>query len=150
MENQILDTDDPKQTDHLLTQQAIVFLSETRKWAKFLSILGFIGVGFLVIVSIVVGVTLSTIGNIPNTPFPIGLISVIYLVIAALYFLPVLYLYKFSQFTGTALKNNSPSDLTTGLENLKSHYKFLGIVAIVFLSLYPIGIIAVILIAAFK
>jgi len=150
MENQILDTDHSNPTDNLLTQQAIGFLSETRKWAKFLSIVGFIGLGFLVIAALSVGAALSTMGNIPNTPIPLSLISILYFLLAALYFFPVLYLYKFSNYTGSGIKNNSPAELTIGFKNLKSHYKFIGILTILFLSLYPIGIITVIAIAALK
>jgi hypothetical protein len=51
---------------------------------------------------------------------------------------------------GIGLKNNSPSDLTAGFKNLKSHYKFLGIVSIIFMSLYPIGIIAIIVATSLK
>ena len=68
-------------------------LNETRKWTKFLSILGFIGIGVMLIGGIFAGSYLGSMtSNIPGgTPVPGALYSVIYVVMAIVYFFPVLF-----------------------------------------------------------
>jgi hypothetical protein len=109
------------------------FLLETAKWATFLAIVGFVGLGLMVIGSIVI----LSIGGIPGMRVNEALIlAVVYLGMAALYFFPVYYLFLFGSKMKAGLTSNSQTGITSGFENLKSHYKFLGIMMIVILSLY--------------
>jgi len=61
-----------------------------------------------------------------------------YLFIGALYFFPIYYLYKFSTNIKSALYNNNEGSEEKAFENLKSHYKFMGIFMIVLLAFYLI------------
>ncbi|MCR5863586.1 DUF5362 family protein [Flavobacterium sp. J372] len=54
----------------------------------------------------------------------------------------MLYLFKFASNTKKALNSNNSDSLTDAFENLKSHYKFLGIVMIIVIASYIVGIIA--------
>lgn len=129
------------------------YLIEIRKWTFFLSIIGFVGITFL----LVVGVFLIMMNNEDlNTlygnqfPFDIGLlISGIYIILAVVYFFPVLYLFKFSRRLKTALATKNDDTLADALEMLKSHYKFLGVFMIIIISLYGLLFIAGMLGAAF-
>jgi hypothetical protein len=60
----------------------------------------------------------------------------VYFLIAVLYFFPVYYLNKFASNAKRAFKNNDSETLTTSLEYLKSHYKYIGIMTLVVFSLY--------------
>jgi hypothetical protein len=55
---------------------------------------------------------------------------------AAIYFFPVYYLYQYATKTSAALHSKNKQQLTDGLENLKSHHKFLGIFTLILVSLY--------------
>ena len=68
--------------------------------------------------------------------FPIGIFSVVYIGMAALYFFPIYYLYKYATDTKAAIDLNDSDLLEKGLEKLKSHHKFLGIMMLVILSIY--------------
>jgi len=48
----------------------------------------------------------------------------------------VLYLYKFSIYSRNAIKNNDSNEIVNALKNLKSHFKFIGIFTLIFLSIY--------------
>jgi len=120
------------------------FLKETSSWTYFLSILGFVGIGLMVLV----GLFLSfMMGNMPGAnPYEsIGMnmsyIGIIYVALAVFYFFPVLYLFNFSRKIKSALSSKNNEELTSAFSNLKSHYKFVGILAIILISLYVLMII---------
>ncbi|MEO1050546.1 MAG: DUF5362 family protein [Bacteroidota bacterium] len=112
-------------------------LDEIKKWVKFLSILGFIFVGFMVLIALFMGTVFSSLGA--DLPLPGILFTFMYLVIAALYFFPILYLFKFSSALKTALASDNEQALAEAFGNLKSHYKFIGILSIIVLGLYALG-----------
>ena len=64
------------------------------------------------------------------------MISILYLLMALLYFFPSLYLYRFSEKANRALDKKDSNELEVALGNLKSTFKFYGIAAIVIISLY--------------
>ena len=122
-----------------LNNIAKTFLRETAKWAYFLAIVGFIGIGLMVLLALVMGIVFSAIPGTPDLPFNAGpLMTFIYLIFAGLYFYPVLYLYRFANKMKVALARNDEDVLTNSLENLKSHYKFMGILTIVLLGFYAL------------
>lgn len=113
------------------------FLTETVKWTSFLSILGFIGIGFFVIISL--GMMLMGLKFGPMFGgFAAGLI---YLIVAGFYFIPINYLYKFSSNMKLALKNNNQAALRCSFEYLKAHYKFIGILTLIIISFYILMLI---------
>ena len=113
------------------------FLKETAKWTYFLSIVGFVFVGLMVLVSFFAGALFSNLPNSEAMPFNFGpFMTIIYLVMALVYFFPILYLFKFSTKMKIALQSKIDEDLAVALENLKSHYKFVGVFTIIIISIY--------------
>ena len=117
------------------------FLKETAKWTKFLAILGFVGIGFMVLGSLVMLFAPSSLMS--NGDFPFGgkiFMMLLYLAFAVLYYFPISYLYQFSENTKKAIENNDNNAVRDAFEFLKSHYKFMGILTIILLSFYAIMI----------
>lgn len=115
------------------------FLKETAKWTKFLAILGFVGIGFMVLGSLVMLFAPSSLMS--NGDFPFGgkiFMMLLYLAFAVLYYFPISYLYQFSENTKKAIENNDNNAIRDAFEFLKSHYKFMGILTIILLSFYAI------------
>ena len=140
-----LDNDFPSPDGGLMiTETAKDYLAETAKWGKFLAIIGFVGIGFMVVVAL--GIILfggTMLAGMPGgDPYAavggMALLGGIYLVGAALYFFPTLYLYRFSARTKRALQTNDTTTLTEALENLKSLYKFFGIITAIFVGIYAL------------
>lgn len=80
-----------------LNESAKDFLKEAAKWAYFLSILGYIGIGFIVFAALFAGTLFSTMGKMNPAMGMMGssfgiVMAVVYLLIAALYFFPVYYI----------------------------------------------------------
>ena len=119
--------------------EAINSLTETAKWTKFLSILGFIFIGLIVVMAFFAGSMMSFLPTQQIDQMPNGLgflFTVISLLMALLYFFPTKYLWNFSQKIKSALANQNEEELDAALSNQKSFYKFFGILIIVFLSIY--------------
>ena len=141
-----------------IDQQSIGYLSETARWSKFLSIVGFVVCGLMVIFSLFFGSIMSVISKIGsnsdsfNSSAVAGFysygITIVYIIIALLYFFPCLYLFNFSSKMQTALRNNDQLNLNAALGNLKSCFKFVGILTIVVLSFYMLGTIVVVSVAS--
>ncbi len=135
MEDQIIDD---ASFGGSLSDQMRAYIQETAKWTYFLSILGFIFLGFMVIGSLFAGLMFGSMTRELGYGISGGLISLLYLGGALLYFFPIFYLFRFSTKAKAATRTGNDAELTDAFQNLKSHYKFVGILTIVFLGLYVI------------
>lgn len=121
-----------------ITLEGKELLREAGKWAKFISIIGFIGIGLMVILSFFMG-TIMSIANYAGgggSPLPGWAFTIIYLALAVLYAFPVYYLYQFSNNVKKALEMDNTGFLTNSFNYLKSHYKFIGILTIILMAIY--------------
>lgn len=137
-----------------LNPSSIQHLTELAKWSKFLSIIGFIGVAFLMVLAFFMGIFLPTLNGsegmeafqqiegqpdmsaISSILGPI--LSIVYLVFAILYFFPVLYLFNFSKKAQLAIKEMNNDLIESSLNNLRKHFKFIGILVLVIIILYTL------------
>ena len=127
------------------------YLYETARWGKFLSVVGFIFCGFLVLTGFFSKLLFSEafqqagaeVADIASV-----LATIIYIIIAVVYFFPCFYLYKFSKRMQMALRTNDSASLHESFSSLKSCFKFLGVFTIIILSVYGIPIILALIAAA--
>ncbi len=127
-----------------IDQQASVYLGETAKWAKFLSIVGFIMCAILLVIGIFAGTMLANMNDSFGGAYAAGYgtaFGMIYAFGALLYFFPCLYLFRFSTAMQTALRSNDQQTLLKSFRNLKSCYKFLGILTLVILILWVLAFV---------
>ena len=135
-----------------LNEQALDALRTSAKWSMFLAIMGFIGIGLMIIAALVMASVMSAIPSSPMSPLGNlkGYLTGVYLFMALLYFPPVYYLFKYATDMKTALLNSRSDMVGVALGYLKSHHKYLGISIIVVLSLYILFIIGIIVFVANK
>ncbi len=119
-----------------LSEQAKKYLLEASKWANFIAIVGFIAIGLLIIMSFSIGTILANLPEGSLGGLSPRFFSFFYLIAAGVYFIPVFFLFQFGHKTKQALMQDDHNLLTFGLKKLRSHYKFIGILFIVFISLY--------------
>ncbi len=128
-----------------MNNEIMGFLKETSSWTYFLSILGFIGIGLMVVFGVFFGAIMgSRMGGAnpyQNLGFSMGYFGVLYVVIALVYFFPVYYLFNFSKKMKNALQTTNNDDLKLAFSNLKSHYKYMGIFSIIIISIYVLAFI---------
>jgi hypothetical protein len=112
------------------------YLLETSKWGKFLAIVGYIVMGILILVAIFMMLGFSKLNSLPGVKFPLGALGFVYILVGVIYYFPVTYLYRFSVQIKQGLNSKDMNTITSGYQNLKSLFKFMGIFTIVILSLY--------------
>ena len=144
------------ETNDLLIQQNVTlvvsekskaYLKTAAMWSKFMAILGFVGVGFIVLGVIVLVITGSILEDELDFPFPIALLGIPYLAMAVLVFFPTMYLFLFSQKTAKASTINQTILLEDAFDYLKCYWKFKGILTIILIA-FCLFILPVIVIIA--
>ena len=131
------------------------FLKEAARWGKFLSIIGFILCGLMAIAAFFAPSLYTKLSAFNEmTPALAGttstIITVVYLGFAVLLFIPCLYLNKFSVKMKMALTSVNQNDFEDSFKNLKSLFKFYGILSIILLSFYALVFLTVMLAVAMR
>ncbi len=139
-----------------LSKMSIAHILETAKWAKFIAIVGFVVVAFLLVLAFFMGFFLPSInsaelenlnanemGGLMSMMGP--MLSVIYILIALLYFFPVLFLFNFSNMAMKAIKQNDNELLNSSFNQIRRHFKFIGILTLIGVLVYAIIFIGSIL-----
>ena len=117
-------------------------LNSTRKWAMFLAIIGFIVLGLLIIIGIIAGTFISAFSTgQKELGIPESLLFIPFLLLAAIYFFPVMFLFQFSRHTSHAIQSLDKMELHKGIKNLKLYFAYIGILIIIVLSFYIVIII---------
>lgn len=128
-----------------LDQPSTAYLGEAAKWAKFLAIMGFIFCGLMIIIALfagsIIGAAVSAAGSGMSSMLGTGFFTTIYLIIGAIYFFPCLYLFRFASQMQDAIRNHEQNRLQDSFKNLKSCFKFMGILIIIMLCFYVLVII---------
>ncbi|WP_417592914.1 DUF5362 family protein [Owenweeksia hongkongensis] len=123
-------------------------LNTTANWAKFLAILGFIGVGFMVLAGLgvaAIGTSLPT----ENTSGPLaaltgGMLGLFYLAMATFYFFPSLYLFQYANKLKVAVMSQDETQLILALDKNKRFFKYVGIMTVVGIALYILFILTLV------
>jgi hypothetical protein len=118
-------------------------IDTTRKWSMFIAILGFIAIGLVIIIGLIAGVFLSAFnsGDAQLGSAEMILIFVLLLLMMAIYFFPLLYLYRFSKHAGNAVRTMDKDLMAEAFRYLRKYYVFIGILTIVVLAFYVIALI---------
>lgn len=126
-------------------------LGEAAKWAKFLAVVGFIMCALILLLGIFAASFLGMMGNryggddFGDSNMGIAglgpLLSVIYICIALLYFFPCLFLFRFATFMKKAIAGGEQEILNKSFQNLKIMFRFVGILTIIVLTFYAIGLL---------
>lgn len=116
------------------------------RWAFIIAITGFIASGLLLFFGMFMLIFFNDVGTIDQYGgIPAYVLSIIYIVVAVITFLPTLYLYSFSRRMAEALREKNTEDLTIAFSKLKSYFKFIGITILIIIGLYIIALIFAIL-----
>ena len=136
------------QVDHEVSSH----LRETAKWAKFLSIVGFVFIGFILVFLAIAGSRVASYSY--SSPIGAALGSggfmqiVLLFAMVALYFFPCLFMFQFANKMLRALRNNDQYTLVASFRQLKLCYKYVGILTIVIISIYVLLFVIAMLVAA--
>lgn len=136
-----------EEKDLQLLEESKQYVESTGKWMKFFAILGCIGVGFLVLAALM----MASVGSYIPLDEDFGafgrifmrMFGIIYLVIAAVYIYPIIYLFRASAAARLAAESNDNVQVTEFLKNNKSYWKYCGILTIVMFCVYILLILGI-------
>jgi Family of unknown function (DUF5362) len=145
----------------VVADEVMAELAATKPWVRFMSVMLWIGAGFLVLIGLVMllgggamwtsvnGVKTTTSLNAPNMMgFMVGM-AIFYVLLAFLYIYPAMKLWKYASRIGDLLAAPSSMGLAAALKEQKSFWKFLGIMVIAIFVLYFVIIIAAVAFGGF-
>ncbi len=138
----------PAATTLTIDEQMQYYIMNTTKWAKFLAVVGFIISGFIAIMAFFMGSLISAISEMGGGMPAMGgsvFLTIFYLVLALLYFIPCLFLYKFARRTRQALEATERDQLLSGFDHLNRFFKFVGILTLIYLIIIALGVVAAII-----
>lgn len=142
------------ETDLIIDSTISVHLKEAAAWGKFLGIIGFVYSGLIAVGAIFAATMLSNLsGKYSNGAGGLlagGSVGVIYLALAGVVFFMSMYLFRFAKNIQVALKNNDQEALTASFNNLKIYFRFAGIITVIALIFTVLGVIGVLVAAAFS
>lgn len=131
----------PQEIKLIVTEEMRSYIYEISKWARFLSIIGFVLSAFLIIGSFGIGAAITANPSLTAQLGPlagagaIG-VTVIYLVLALIYFYPSLLLFRFSNKGKQGVLYGDQESLNDAMLNMKSLFKFWGIFTIIIMICY--------------
>lgn len=143
------DSDTPvvgDESGQFITYKVLSMLRQTQPWVRFLSVLGFICSALMVLVGSLGFVTMMFAGA-HRGPAE-RLLLLVYIPTGVLYFVPSLFLFRYASRINTLWTTRSVRQLEDALEAQKSFWKFVGILALVVIVLYLLGLVLAFTIAA--
>lgn len=116
-------------------------LYDAAKWARFLAIVGFIGLVLMIVAGVFASVTLGRYEDMYSGELGArnrgmgGLMgattAAVYIVVAIFWFFPLLFLIRFANNMQHALASNEQDRLNKSFQNLKVCFRYLGIITII-------------------
>lgn len=140
----------PPPSTEAITPGMVQALGQTKPWVRFISILGFVGAGFMVLGA--AGLMITAIAGGMGRRGPLGGmeagVGVMYLLFALLYVPPSVFLFRYASAIGRILPGNEAEGIERALVAQKSFWRFVGIMALVIIVLYVLIIGVVVVMAA--
>ena len=125
---------------------------EMAKWTQFLAVLGFVFLGLMVLAGFGMAFAFKSMGNMTGMgslgAFSGVALMFVYLIIAGIYFYPTYALYKYSSGIKVAMRTNNKHLFNQSVGYLKSFFKFFGIIMVIVLGIYAVGILVVMLVGS--
>ncbi|MCX2429286.1 DUF5362 family protein [Pedobacter sp. GR22-10] len=125
----------PQEVKLVVTEEMRSYLYDITKWAKFLSIVGFVFSAMMVLISFsipsmiagnpMLAKQLGTLGQGSSTA-----ITIVYLFLGLFYFYPSLLLFRISNQGKQGVLFGNQESLNSAIQHVKSLFKFWGIITI--------------------
>lgn len=127
-------------------------LLATKPWVRLCSIVGFVMTGFMVLAGIFMIIGMGAVATMGGDPGMAGMGvgfgifgGVLYMLLSLIYFFPSLFLHRYANSIAQADRTNSNSDIAKALEYQKSFWKFVGIMTLIFVSFFLLGMLLAII-----
>lgn len=128
----------------IVSEEIRSYLYDSARWTNFLSIVGFITAGLIILSALTVSSVLNTMSAGGMSPAiakigGTGLAFVLF-IYAMIVFYPSLLLYKYSTYAKKAVLYGSQEELESAMKKMKDYFKYCGILTIVLIAFYILAI----------
>jgi GYF domain 2 len=120
--------------------EVVEALRQTKPWARLLAVLGFIGIGLMVLASVAMLAFESSMKIGLPRGFGVGMMLV-YLFMAGIQFPAALFLNRYASRIGDLLGSQAPGDLQEALVAQKSFWRYIGILTLIVMCIYILIIV---------
>jgi len=138
----------PQEVKLVVTEEMRSYFYDMSKWARFLSVIGFVIAAFLTLGSFGIGAAIKANPGMLNQLGPLAPIgatgaTIFYLLLALFFFYPSLLLFRFSTKGKQGILFGDQESLNDAIYHLKSLFKFWGVITIVLIASYFLLLLAV-------
>lgn len=137
--------------DLRIDNESTGFLSEAARWAKFLAIIGFIMCALMLIggfsASLIMGSLPEGMEGLEGESYALyssysrKFTMVFYIVLGIISVFPYIYLFRFAARMQEALRSSDQAVLNSSFSNLKSLFKFAGVLTIIMLGFASLALV---------
>ena len=128
--------------DLQIDDEASGYLTEIAKWSKFFAILGFIGGVFITLAGLVTAFLSSSLDSFAGLRGMGPAVGIFFVILSAAYLYPSWLLLKFATNMPTGLKKNDQLLVNDAFKNLKTCFRFWGVLTLIIIGLYVLVFIA--------
>jgi len=131
-----------------VTPKTRELLGQAAPWLKFLAVLGYIAVGLIAVVGVILAVAAGFLGSLVAGFGALGpMIGLIYLALAVVMFFPARILGRMAKAAKKYKLQGDAADLEAAVGAVKGLAKFYGVMAIVLLAVYAVVLVVGVAIA---
>jgi hypothetical protein len=122
-------------------------LKRTKPWVRFFGVILWIAVSFMILAAVAMvvgGAAMGTMMQQTNPGMPAGLITgfgAVYILMAVLYIYPAIKIWKYGSSIGKLVQSGSHLDLEEALNQQRGFWKFVGVMMIIGIGMYLLGIV---------
>lgn len=119
-----------------LNERSYYYLADIRRWSKLIAVFGYMIIGILILFGVFFGFFYNN-PEIQSAPGAVSGITLmfVYLVMALIYLFPVVFLHRFASNLGRSLRSGNETELTRSFQNLRSFFRYIGILTIIMIAL---------------
>ena len=133
-------------TADAVSAAAVQQLAATKPWVRFMSVLTFIGAGFMLVAAVAM-VGMGSMGAFAKSGAGAAFtgamgfgMAAVYAVLSIIYIFPGIKLWKFASAIARLMQSGRDEDLVAALNQQRSFWKFVGILMLAILAIYLIVI----------
>jgi GYF domain 2 len=129
-----------------VSAEAVEALRKTKPWVRFMGVLGAIMIALIVLGALAMALLSGGPFRYMGLAARIG-VAVLYLIMAALHFPPVIFLHRYANRIGDLLDDPSALNLGEALRAQKSFWKYIGLFTLIMVCIYILALVGVLIAA---
>lgn len=136
-----------EEKDLQLLEETKNYVKSISNWTLFLGIMTIISAVTIFFCGLIFIIIQSFMDYLPEN-YPYFIVGIIYILMSGVYVIPIIYLFRIHKASSNAIQANSNEQIVFALQNIKSLFKFRGILIIIGIALCVIAIPIVAIIVA--